>query len=398
MRFSEIKGGGKAADQVRGNVKMPAKKKRGKHPFAKQLVGESILTEEFKGREYNHLEDLVFIKGSKGAQEAADILEKMGNDSSDIAIKWDGNPTIYWGREPDGTFVLVGKNGWGKNKSTSSQDLSRFIQNSGKGVEEEPWRKDFGTEMAEVFELMKSATPPSFRGYVYGDLLYSPRKPFTATKGAVEFEPNKVKYTVDTNSQLGERIANSKVGVVVHTKLEEFGSKSATPFKDVQELNSRDVVVLGQTYTTHQPKVDTAEVKSIRATADKNAQLIDNFLAPVKGLSDMKNIIYTYINHMTRTQQLKNIENGFFDWLSASKVSTNKQAKIAAMNDASPKALPAIFSLVKQIMAAKDHIIDQLDDANADVKATTKGEKGGEGYVALGSKTKLVPRTRWQPN
>ena len=361
-------------------------------------TGNNLYEAAKVGREYQHLEDLVFVKGSKGAQEAADILEKMGNDSSDIAIKWDGNPTIYWGREPDGTFVLVGKNGWGKNKSTSSQDLSRFIQNSGKGVEEEPWRKDFGKEMAEVFELMKSATPPSFRGYVYGDLLYSPRKPFTAIKGAVEFEPNKVKYTVDTNGPLGERIANSKVGVVVHTKLDEFGSKAATPFKDVQELNSRDVVVLGQTYTTHQPKVDTAEVKSIRATADKNAQLIDNFLAPVKGLSDMKNIIYTYINHMTRTQQLKNIENGFFDWLSASKVSTNKQAKIAAMNDASPKALPAIFSLVKQIMAAKDHIIDQLDDANADVKATTKGEKGGEGYVALGSKTKLVPRTRWQPN
>ena len=398
MRFSEIKGGGNAADQVRGNVKMPAKKKRGKHPFAKQLVGESILNEEFKGREYNHLEDLVFIKGSKGAQEAADILDKLGTDSGDVAIKWDGNPTIYWGREPDGTFVLVGKNGWGKNKSTSSQDLSRFIQNSGKGAEEEPWRKDFGEEMAEVFELVKSATPGSFRGYVYGDLLYSPRKPFTTIKGAVEFEPNKVKYTVDTNGPLGERIANSKVGVVVHTKLEEFGSKSATPFKDVEELNSPDVVVLGQTYVTHQPKVDTSEVKSIRAAAQKNAQLIDQFLAPVKGLSDMKNIIYTYINHMTRTQQLKNIENGFFDWLSASKVSTNKQAKIADMNTASPKALPAIFGLVKQIMSAKDHIIDQLDSADADVKATTKGEQGGEGYVALRSKTKLVPRTRWQPN
>ena len=170
------------------------------------------------------------------------------NDSSDVAIKWDGNPTIYWGREPDGEFVLVGKNGWGRNKSTSADDLSRFIQNSGKGVEEQPWRKDFGEEMAEVFELMKSATPGSFRGYVYGDLLYSPRKPFTATKGAVEFEPNLVKYTVDTNGQLGGRIANSKVGVVVHTKLEEFGSKSATPFKDVQELNSNDVVVLGQTF------------------------------------------------------------------------------------------------------------------------------------------------------
>jgi hypothetical protein len=359
----------------------------------------TVLTEAAKvGREYQHLEDLVFVKGSKGALEAADILDKLGTDSSDVAIKWDGNPTIYWGREPDGTFVLVGKNGWGKNKSTSSQDLSRFIQNSGKGVDEEPWRKDFGEEMAEVFELMKSATPPNFRGYVYGDLLYSPRKPFTAVDGAVEFEPNLVKYTVDTNGPLGERIANSKVGVVVHTKLEEFGSKSATPFKDVQELNSPDVVVLGQTYVTHQPKVDTSEVKSIRAAAEKSAQAIDTFLQGTQGLSNPAQIIYTYVNHMTRTQQLKNIDKGFFDWLSTSKVSQGQQAKLAAMNEENPRALPALFGLVKQIMSAKDHIIDQLDDADADVKATTKGEKGGEGYVALGSKTKLVPRTRWQPN
>jgi hypothetical protein len=139
----------------------------------------TTLTEAAKvGREYQHLEDLVFVKGSKGAVEAADILDKLGTDSSDVAIKWDGNPTIYWGREPNGEFVLVGKNGWGRNKSTSADDLSRFIQNSGKGVEEQPWRKDFGEEMAEVFELMKAATPSSFRGYVYGDLLYSPRKPF----------------------------------------------------------------------------------------------------------------------------------------------------------------------------------------------------------------------------
>ena len=359
----------------------------------------TVLTEAAKvGREYQHLEDLVFVKGSKGALEAADILDKLGTDSSDVAIKWDGNPTIYWGRESDGTFVLVGKNGWGKNKSTSSQDLSRFIQNSGKGVDEEPWRKDFGEEMAEVFELMKSATPPNFRGYVYGDLLYSPRKPFTAVDGAVEFEPNLVKYTVDTNGPLGERIANSKVGVVVHTKLEEFGSKSATPFTDVEELNSPDVVVLGQTYVTHQPKVDTSEVKSIRAAAEKNAQAIDTFLQGTQGLSNPAQIIYTYVNHMTRTQQLKNIDKGFFDWLSTSKVSQGQQAKLAAMNENNPKALPALFGLVKQIMSAKDHIIDQLDDADADVKATTKGEKGGEGYVALGSKTKLVPRTRWQPN
>jgi len=366
--------------------------------YADPCVCETITEAAKVGREYQHLEDLVFVDGSEGANRAADILEKLGSDSGDVAIKWDGNPTIYWGREPNGQFVLVGKNGWGRNKSTSAEDLSKFIQNSGKGVEEEPWRADFGAEMAEVFNIMKAATPPNFRGYVYGDLLYSPRKPFSTTDGAVEFEPNNVKYTVDTKSPLGERIANSKVGVVVHTKFDEWGSKSGAPIKDVNELNSADAVVLGQTYVTHQPKVDTKEVASIRKNAQANAQAIDTFLQGTQGLSSPAQIIYTYVNQMTKAKQLDKIETGFFDWLSNSKVSQGQQAKLAAMNEANPKALPAIFGLVKQIMSAKDHIIDQLDDADADVKATTKGEKGGEGYVALGSKTKLVPRTRWQPN
>ena len=358
----------------------------------------TVLTEAAKvGREYQHLEDLVFVKGSKGAAEAADVLEKLGSDSGDVAIKWDGNPTIYWGREPDGTFVLVGKNGWGRNKSTSADDLSRFIQNSGQGVEAEPWRDGFSSDMAKIFEILKAATPPDFRGYVYGDLLYTPRKPFTTEDGAVQFTPNKVTYTVSNESQLGGRIAKSKVGVVVHSKFDEFGSKSGTPIKDVQELNSIDAVVLGQTYVSHQPSVDTKQVAGVRSEAQKNASAIDTFLAGTKGLSNPAGIIYTYMNYMTRTQQLEKLESEFFNWLKTSKVSQGQQAKLAEL-DQQTNGLSAIFSLVKQIMSAKDNIIDQLDSADADVKATTAGEKGGEGYVALGSKTKLVPRTRWQPN
>ena len=354
-----------------------------------------ILTEAFKGREYNHLEDLVTVDGSAGAMKAADILDDMGSDSGDVAIKWDGNPTFFWGREPDGTFVCVGKNGWGRQKSTTSADLSKFILGTGKG---EDWRKDFAGDMASVFELMKSATPPSFKGYAYGDLLYTPRKPYTDADDAVVFTPNKVTYTVTKKSELGQRIAASQVGVVAHTTYETFGSKESTPIKDVSIFNNKDVVVLGQTYVTHQPKVDTKQTDAIRKKANAGATVIDQFLAPQKGLSDMKAIIYSYVNYMTRTKQLKNIESGFFDWISTSKVSANKQAKIKAMSDASPKALANIFGLIKTIMTVKDNIIDQLDSADADVKATTKGEKGGEGYVAQKSKIKLVPRTRWQPN
>lgn len=354
-----------------------------------------ILTEAKVGREYNHLEDLVFIDGSTGATKAADILDKLGSDSGDVAIKWDGNPTVYWGREDNGEFVLVGKNGWGRNKSTSGEDLRNFILSTGKG---EDWRKDFASEMEEIFKVMEEATPEDFRGYVYGDILYSPRKPYKAASGKITFTPNKVTYTVDANSDLGKRMTNSNVGIVVHSKFDEFGSKSGSPISDVDNFNNGQAVVLGQTYVAHQPKIDTKAVGKIRQDAKLNSKVIDEFLEPRPGLSDMKNIIYTYVNHMTRTQNLKNIDSGFFDWLSTSKVSNNKQAKIKAMAEESPKALPAIFLLVKDIMTAKDSIIDQLDSADADVKATTKGEKGGEGYVALDSKTKLVPRTRWQPN
>lgn len=362
----------------------------------RNIASANILTEAAKvGREYQHLEDLVFIDGSKGAMKAADTIEKLGGDNSDIAIKWDGYPTMYYGREDDGTFVLVGKNGWGRNKSTSAKDLKNFITSTGKG---EDWRERFANEMAGIFDTMEASTPADFRGYIYGDILYHPGKPYKETDGALEFTPNLVTYTVNKDSELGKRIAGSKVGVVVHTKYNEFGGKAGQPISDVKELNSSDAVVLGQTYVTHQPSVDTSEVNEIRSMAKQNAQVIDKFLAGQKGLTNVPGIIYTYVNQMSRAQKLGNIETGFFDWLKTSKVSQNQQAKLAQMNQEMPKALPAIFGLVKKVMTVKDHIIAQLDDADADVKQSTKGEKGGEGYVALDTKTKLVPRTRWQPN
>ena len=356
-----------------------------------------VLTEAAKvGREYNHLEDLVFIEGSKGAEKAAATLEKLGSDNSDIAIKWDGYPTMYYGRDEDGTFVLVGKNGWLKgNKSTSGDDLKNFILSTGKG---EDWRERFANEMSGIFDVMARATPENFRGYIYGDILYHSGKPYKETNESIEFTPNKVTYTVNKDSELGKRIAGSEVGVVVHTKFDEFGGKSGSPISDVKELNSDEAVVLGQTYVTHQPSVDTSEVNEIRTMAKQNAQQIDHFLAGQKGLSNVPGIIYTYMNQMSKAQKLGDIETGFFDWLKTSKVSQGQQAKLVQMNQDMPKALPAIFGLVKKVMTVKDHIIDQLDDADADVKQSTAGERGGEGYVALDTKTKLVPRGRWQPN
>lgn len=351
------------------------------------------LTEAAKvGREYQHLEDLVFVDGSAGALKAATILTRLGQDTGDVSIKWDGYPTLFWGREPDGTFVMTGKNGWGKNKSTSSGALADFIMNTGKG---EDWRKDFASDMAGVFEVLERNTPADMRGYVYGDLLYTPRKPVAKTQQGLQFTPNKVTYTVDPDSYLGKRIANSRVGVVVHTYHDAFGDKAGTPIKDTDSINSNDVVVLGQTYVTHTPKIDTSQVEKIVTSARANASAIDNWLAPEKGLSNKAGILYTYVNQMVKQGKLDQLRNGFNDWLKTSKVSKGQQAKLMAMDS---KGFDAIMDLVIQIQSVKNNIIDQLDNAGADVTASTGGQSGGEGYVATRDKIKLVPRHRWRPD
>ena len=385
-----------SATQKVGDITLGAKQNAsGQNTFTAQLGNKKIkktFENTQKGREYNHLEDLVTFEGSKGALKAAEILTRLGQDSKDVSIKWDGNPTLFWGREPDGEFVMTGKNGWGRQKATSSGQLQDFIMNTGKG---EDWRQGFASSMGNIFEILEANTPADMKGYVYGDLLYYPSRPFAKTDAGIQFTPNNVTYTVDPSSKLGQRIAGSQVGIVAHTYHDAFGDKNGTPIKDTNSVNSNAVVVLGQTYVTHQPKVDTSDVQDIVSTANANAQIIDNWLAPEQGLSRKDAILYNYVNQMTKQGKLAQLRTGFMDWLKTSKVSKGQQAKLMASDT---KGLDAILELVVKIQTIKNNIIDQLDNAGADVTASTGGERGGEGYVATRDKIKLVPRHRWTPN
>jgi len=353
------------------------------------------------GRDFQHLEDLVFVDGSKGAQQALKYLESFGRSAKNISVKWDGNPTVFWGREPDGSFILVGKNNWDKEaqggKARSPEELEQFINSRGKG---EDWRAKFATDMSALWPIFEAATPKGFRGYIFGDLLFHPGKPFTQDKNSVDFTPNQTTYHVKTDSSIGKKIVDAKVAVAAHLKLDTFGQplQEGEAFKDVNDFNNTEsLIVLGQTYVTHQPKVDTSRVTQLEQFVKRHSQEIDQFLQPVAGLSDLKNIIYTYINNMSREKKLDQINTEFFNWLQNSKVSASKQAKIVELHKQLPTALPSILTLVEEIMQVKNDIIAQLDQAEADITASTGGKAGGEGYVSQQDFIKLVPRDRWTP-
>ena len=55
-----------------------------------------------------HLEDLVFRKGTRGAQEALAIVQAASEKPSTTTVKWDGKPAVIFGRKPaTGEFVLT---------------------------------------------------------------------------------------------------------------------------------------------------------------------------------------------------------------------------------------------------------------------------------------------------
>ena len=358
------------------------------------MRARELLTEAAKvGREWQHLEDLVFVDGSQGAMKAAKILQDLGKGTTKLNTKWDGRIAIYWGREPDGTFVLVGKNGWGKQLFKSPEEMQNAITTAGKGEE---WRQKLGADMATVFDIMQRNTSNDFRGYVLGDLLWYPGEPYQITNAGISFTPNKVTYTVNPQSDLGKRIAQSSVGIAAHLYYKNFGDENAMALTDVSGLNSQAAVVLNSEVPSYKANIDTSAVNEIVSLANAHGTKIDNLLAPQQGLSDMKNIIYTYVNQMSRAGRLDDLASGFTEWLQNSKVSPNKQAKILAHPESN--AIPLLFDLLLKIQKVKDDIIDQLDQQTPDITATTDGQPGGEGYAANAERVKLVPRKRWKPS
>lgn len=363
------------------------------------------------GRAFNHLEDLVFFYGSSGTMEALEHIKDFATaeGAGSIRMKWDGNPQIYWGREElNGPLILAGHNGWAKGAKTSSPaEVKDFIVNKSgnpKTDEEKAQREAFADQFAGLYELFDKATPQDYVGFVYADGLFLQR-PDVDEDGVYNFCPNpksKTCYHVLADSELGQRISQAKVMVVGHADFQEFGAPDSeqNPIDDFSMFNQNpDLIVLGPVYNEEPVEVDLSAVDQVEKYLQQHSSQIDNFLASVPGLSDLKNIMYTFVNQTAKAKQLDKLgTDSFFAWLEQSKVSKPKQQKIADLSEQYNSALDAIFTLVRMIMDMKDQVIEQVENSRGEVWDTH-----GEGRVryATGDKkfgnVKLVPRKRWTP-
>jgi hypothetical protein len=357
------------------------------------------------GRAFNHLEDLVFFHGSAGTIEALEHIKDIGKDASEIRGKWDGNPQIYWGREKkNGPLILGGHNGWSRGVKTSNpEQIYDFIVNKSgnpRNEQEEHERQEFGTRFSNLYDVFDAATPKNFVGFVYADGLFLSRPPVDKD-GHYHFQPNphsQTKYAVPANSELGQRIAQAEIMVVGHGSFPQWGmpDHAQQPVRSFAEFNGNpQLIVVDPMYNAVQPTVDVGEVNQVEQYLKHHAKQIDAFLVGGPGLSDLKDIIYTYVNQTSKARNLDALGgNHFHQWLAASKVSKGKQAGILKLVAANPNALEAIFNLVNMVMTLKDNVLGQVMSqeqreilvVNDEGKVLYPNEKKQFGAV------KLVPR------
>lgn len=326
-----------------------------------------------------------------------DIATPTENFFVKIGNSWGlihNSPAVIFGRDDSGEFILTDKHGFNakrySGRTKSPEALRQMLLSRGKGAAE-PGRQQFADSMANIFRTFEAACPTDFRGFLFGDLLYYTMPP--VENGKFVIKPNLVVYTVATDSELGQRIAQSNAGVVVHNYIEANGNKRMA---DGSELGGSSLMVMPPVLMQTPPQFDkktisgiSSKVKSTGKSID--ALLDDNTLRSIK-VSDFRSILYSYMNAKVKINDLTNLAGSFIDWLQHSKVSGIKQDRIKTHLNQHIDGFNAMFDLIAAIMQTKNDVIAQLDQHTSDVESYINGKRGGEGYVVGTGNAKLVNR------
>jgi len=345
----------------------------------------------FEGVRIEHPEDMVLDAGSRGLRQALQGILAAAKAPETTTVKWDGRPAIIFGRKPTGEFVLTDKAGFlargYDGLATSPAQIEQIM--SQRGGE----RGGLVALYKKLFPVLRRAVPQDFRGYIQGDLLWADQPP--VVNGAYEFTPNTVKYRVPVDSELGQKIGTSEVGVVVHTALAEPGAP-AEPIRAAALADSPGLLVLDP--SLREPRkiqLKDTVVKDVERLISQYGAAIDRLFNPAelrnRRITDLPQLIKQYLNSRVRARDYSNLVAGFGEWVQQR--APTKAPRIFEWATENRQAVAAVFQAFLEISALKNDLVRQLDAQGQDVQASVDDEPGHEGYVGQGMK--FVDRMRF---
>tara|TARA_Y100001937_G_scaffold128645_1_gene206454 strand:+ start:11786 stop:12979 length:1194 start_codon:yes stop_codon:yes gene_type:complete len=380
-----------------------------------------------KNTHLEHLEDDIFNNGYAGAVNAIAFLTSLrdmlttgkGGTQTKVTVKWDGAPAIFCGTDPEvGAFFVGTKSVFAKGEPKvcyTNEDI-------------EMWYGDHPIKDKLKMCLSQLSKLP-IQGVLQGDLLYTQTPPLVTMGGkkCYKFRPNTITYCVEKGTEMGNKVAASKLGIVFHTRyvgssLPEMSASFGVDVSGLQGVSS--VAVFSAEFQNVNGKANLSNTELVKInnsirTAKQNLLTGKNFLNAIGGGKksfDYAAVFKIYFNDVIRRGTIPSssqaMTNGFIKFLSArydkeiEKKKTEKskkdweKKKADAINylNTNKSVIYASLSGFKNLMTAKEQIINRLKRIEG-VGTFLEDENGyrvtsPEGFVAIkdGGAVKLVDR------
>ena len=325
-----------------------------------------------EGARTPHPEDFIF-SGSESAMDAINGIVSAIERPQTVTIKWDGSPAVVFGRRTaDGKFTMNYKEyiGVPGGQVTTAQELLDFYLKNGKNVE-------VARKLASAFNAIGSICPPTFRGFIQGDLMWT--ETLEPVEGKYVFKPNPhgVTYKVPVDSDVGKKIAGRQVGIAVHSIGSDIENNKDTPLVGRHSMNGLEGLApstqwctvftgnMGITFKMKRP----VKIENAARAAVKKFQTLggDDFLNSLTGSS--KATLQTYYNRKVTGQAVDG------NWLQSKLSRPQFAVFVDKKNKPVVLALDAVYNAITQLkMAVLTELEPQVGSIEQYVGDTPKGE------------------------
>ena len=380
-----------------------------------------------KNTHLEHLEDDIFNSGTAGVTNSINFLKSLrdmltegdGGSAMKVTTKWDGAPAIVCGRNPqDGRFFVGTKSVFNKQNPKvvySEADADRFYP---------------GQTVGSILKncLQRLSTLP-IQGVLQGDLLYqtTPSMIMLEGKRNYSFRPNTITYTIPVDSELGNKVGASKLGIVFHTEYTGRTMQDLTAGfgADVSKLQGKpEVAVFSSEFTNvggaaNLSMVEKANVNRTILAAERNLRQGASFIKGVqdvgKGPFTLPALFKVYFNQVVREGRVPSaqvmskqfccfIDEKFNKEIAKKKTAKSmlewkkRRAEAIKYLNTNRSVMHSALDGFKNLMDAKVMIINKLTQIKS--VGTFLEEENGlratnpEGFVAIrdGAALKLVDR------
>lgn len=368
---------------------------------------EFINDEKVKNRNLHleHIEDEILNFSYDGARAALNFIELIagtlvGEDTNiDITAKWDGSPAIFVGHNPDnGKFFVSTKSLFNKNPKINYSISDIYENHDG----------ELADKLAAAFKYLKPVMLQPTVTILQGDLLFTEGDVKHQTINETEyltFAPNTITYAVPADTHLGNKINESKLGIIFHTAYEGESLDTLTASLDLnlhRLKRSKDVWFDDASYLTESDSVNFTEEeanylnKHFALAEDLFEHLHKSDLDAMVEHPHMVDLIKIYMNTRIRNKHglhnpselvedlIEFIHHRIEDEKKALKTEAardrrqNKKEDLHAFIESEREMLETVFEFQKQIVIAKALLLKKLGSLN-DIGTFMETP---EGYVA----------------